>query len=119
MDSFNMMLDLIGLGCGVYCMYTWLKLQIGGVLFKNSILVPKELDVSDCIDEAAYIRYMKPKLAILSIVVMLGSAIMTLNDTVLPMIPYPYSLVPVGLMVAVLIWYAVCNSRANRDYFGL
>lgn len=119
MNDFNMILDLIGLGCGVYCMYTWLKLQIGGVLFKNSILVPKELDVSDCVDEAGYVQYMKPRLAVLAIVVMLGSVLMMLNDTVMPVIPYPWSLVPVVLMVAVLVWYAVCNSHANRDYFGL
>lgn len=119
MDNFNLMFDLIGLGCGIYCMYTWVKLQIGGVLFKNSILVPKELNVSDCLDEAAYVQYMKPRLGVLAFVVMLGSVIMMLNDTVLPFIPYPWSLAPLALMIGVLIWYAVCNSRANRDYFGM
>ena len=33
--------------------------------------------------------------------------------------PYPWSFIPLVAVLVVLVWYAVCNSRANRDYFGM
>ena len=120
MESFNLMIDLIGLGCGLYCMYTWLRLMLGGRLFKNSLLVPKEKSVEDCLDEAGYVAYMKPRLAVLAIVTLIYGVCLTLNDTVAePFLPYPWYLVPLVVVLGVLIWYAVCNSRANRDFFGM
>lgn len=90
MNDMTLFLDLILLASGVYCMYTWLRLAVTKHLFKNGLLVPKEKKISDCADEAEYIRYMTPPLAVMAI-----------------------------LTLASLVWYAVRNGRANRDYFGM
>ena len=120
MEDMNLILDLIGLGCGIYCMYTWLKLALGGRLFKNSLLVPKGKAVEDCLDEAGYIAFMKPRIAVLAIVTFIYGVTITLNDNLAePFMPYPWSFIPLVVVLIVLIWYAVCNSRANRDYFGM
>ena len=120
MTDFNMIIDLIGLGCGLYCMYTWLKLTLSGRLFKNSLLVPKEKSVDDCLDEAGYVAYIKPRLGVLAIVTLIYGVSITLNDALAePFMPYPWYLVPLAAVVGVLVWYAVCNSHANRDYFGM
>ena len=29
------------------------------------------------------------------------------------------SLVLLGVVLAVLVWYAIANSKANREYFGM
>lgn len=120
MEGFNLIMDLIALGCGAYCLYTWLKLQTSGKLFKNSILVPKEKDVTDCLDEAGYVAYMKPRVGVLAIVTLVYGVCITVNDNMkTPFLPYPWTFIPLVVVLAVLVWYAVCNSRANRDYFGL
>lgn len=120
MEDFNLILDLIGLGCGVYCMYTWLKLTLSGRLFKNSLLVPKEKAVEDCLDEDGYVMYMKPRLGVLAVVTLLYGIAITLNDNLAEaFMPYPWNFIPLLAVLGVLIWYAVCNSRANRDYFGM
>ena len=101
-------------------MYTWLKLALGGRLFKNSLLVPKEKAVEDCLDEAGYIAFMKPRIAVLAIVTFIYGVTITLNDNLAePFMPYPWSFIPLVAVLVVLVWYAVCNSRANRDYFGM
>ena len=120
MDSMNFLLDLIALGCGVYCLYTWIKLPIDKKLFKNGLLVPKEKKVSDCSDEAAYIAYIGPKLGVLAIVTTLYGILFTLNDN-LPsqIVPYPWNFIPLAIVMAAIVWYAICNSKANKLYFGM
>ena len=120
MNDMTLFLDLILLASGVYCMYTWLRLAVTKHLFKNGLLVPKEKKISDCADEAEYIRYMTPPLAVMAILTLAYGVIMLLNDQLSePFLPYPWSLVPLVVVLASLVWYAVRNGRANRDYFGM
>lgn len=120
MNDMTLFLVLILLASGVYCMYTWLRLAVTKHLFKNGLLVPKEKKISDCADEAEYIRYMTPPLAVMAILTLAYGVIMLLNDQLSePFLPYPWSLVPLVVVLASLVWYAVRNGRANRDYFGM
>ena len=120
MNDMTLFLDLILLASGVYCMYTWLRLAVTKHLFKNGLLVPKEKKISNCADEAEYIRYMPPPLAVMAILTLAYGVIMLLNDQLSePFLPYPWSLVPLVVVLASLVWYAVRNGRANRDYFGM
>ena len=80
MNDMTLFLDLILLASGVYCMYTWLRLAVTKHLFKNGLLVPKEKKISDCADEAEYIRYMTPPLAVMAILTLAYGVIMLLND---------------------------------------
>ena len=94
MNDMTLFLDLILLASGVYCMYTWLRLAVTKHLFKNGLLVPKEKKISDCADEAEYIRYMTPPLAVMAILTLAYGVIMLLNDQLsepfLPRAPDPW-----------------------------
>ena len=101
-------------------MYTFLRLAVTKRLFKNGLLVPKEKKISDCADEQMYIGYMMPPLAVMAVMTMGYGVCMLLNDLrETPFLPYPWPLVILGAVLASLIWYAVRNSRANREYFGM
>ncbi|MFR4068352.1 MAG: hypothetical protein ACLT1T_05395 [Oscillospiraceae bacterium] len=101
MNDMTLFLDLILLASGVYCMYTWLRLAVTKHLFKNGLLVPKEKKISDCADEAEYIRYMTPPLAVMAILTLIYGVIMLLNDQLSePFLPYPWSLVPLVVVLA-------------------
>ena len=119
--SMFMMIDVISLGCGVYCVYTWLRLLREKKLFKNGLLIPKDMDPSDCLDEAGYIAYISPRLAVLAVVTLLYGIVQMLNNTILetPFMNFAQSMITLGVVMAVLIWYAVANSKANREYFGM
>lgn len=120
MGSTMLLMDLVAVACSVYCMYTWLRLLITKRLFKNGLLVPKEKQVEDCLDEELYISYILPHLTILTVVTALYS-VYIVAETVMDVILLPgfYSLIPLGMVMAGLIWFAVKSGKANRDYFGL
>ena len=120
-SSMFLMLDLVSLGCGLYCLYTWIRLIVEKRLFKNGLLIPKDKTAEDCLDEAGFIAYMKPRLAVLSIVTMLYGVLQLLNDSVLqtPLLNLWQTLALLGVVLAVLVWYAIASSKANREYFGM
>ena len=118
MNDMTLFLDLILMASGAYCMYTFLRLAVTKRLFKNGLLVPKEKKISDCADEQMYIGYMMPPLAVMAVMTMGYGVCMLLNDLrETPFLPYPWPLVI--LAAGSLVWYAIRNSRANRDYFGM
>jgi hypothetical protein len=119
-NSAATLFDLCALGCGAYCMYTWLRLLIEKHLFKNGLLVPKEKKVSDCSDEAAYIAYIRLPLALLAIVTTAYSILMTLNDNLeKPLYSGYWTFLALAVALAPIVWYAVRNSKANKMFFGM
>ena len=112
--DFNFTLNIFTLGCGAYCLYTFLKLLTGRKLFKNALLIPKEREVEDCTDEEGYISYLLPRLGVLTFSVLIYGIVSLIND----MLPYPWPFVPLLVLLGVLVWYSVGSVRANRDYFG-
>lgn len=119
-NEMNLLLALILLGSGVYCLYTWLRLLVTKRLFRNGLLVPKEKKISDCADEEEYIRYIMPPLTVLVLMTTAYGVLITLNDVFeLELLPYPWGLAPLVLTLGAIVWYMVRNARANREYFGM
>lgn len=117
--DFNFTLNIFTLGCGAYCLYTFLKLLTGRKLFKNALLIPKEREVEDCTDEEGYISYLLPRLGVLTFSVLIDGIVSLINDMQeTPFLPYPWPFVPLLVLLGVLVWYSVGSVRANRDYFG-
>lgn len=116
-NSFMLIFDLIALGCGVYCIMTFIKLRIAGRLIPNGLLVPKDKTPKDCEDEAGYLRYMSPRLLILGIVTALFGAVSLLNDY-LKFYNMTISLILTGVAFVTVVWYGVCNYRANKRHWG-
>lgn len=117
-DSTMMLMDLIALGCAGYCAYTWLRLRKEGRLFQNSLLVPKDRKAAECRDEAGYVSYLLPRLGILSLLLVIISVFMTVNDLMkTPLLSARLSVIPLAVIFAILVWYAVASARAFRNYF--
>ena len=104
-DSFFMIFDLISLGCGIYLLYTYIKLRMAGRLFPSSLLIPKDRSPKDCKDSAAYIRYIQPRMLMIGILITLFGAVSLVNEY----LHFP--------AFAVVVWYGVCSGKANRRYF--
>ena len=117
-DSTMLFMDLIALGCAVFCAYTWLRLLKERKLFQNSLLVPKDKKVSECRDEAGYVSYLLPRLGILTLLLLIYAAFSILNDRLAtPLLGHPWAILPLVGVFAVLIWYAVVSAKAFRNYF--
>lgn len=119
MNDMTLFLDLILIAAGAYCMYTFTVLPSQAAVQKRSAGAEGE-KISDCADEQMYIGYMMPPLAVMAVMTMGYGVCMLLNDLrETPFLPYPWPLVILGAVLASLVWYAVRNSRANREYFGM
>lgn len=116
-NSFLVIFDLIALGCGAYCIFTYMKLRMAGRLFPNSILIPNGKKPSDCEDAEEYIRYIGPRLLILGIYVSVFGIISLVNEY-LNWFNLLVSEIITGLSLVMIIWYAVCNSRANKRFWN-
>ena len=117
-NSMNDLMDLISIFCGGYCLYTWFLLVKNKKLFMNGLLMPQNKKPEDCLDEEGYIRCIRPKLGMLGLVIFLFGAFSAVNSRVdPPILEFPLTFIPWGVEAVVLVWYAICSSRAMRDYF--
>ena len=120
MYSTYALLDALALVCGLYCLYTWLRLEIGKKLFPSSLLIPKGKTIKDCADEKEFIAFIRLPLAVTSIVTTAYGAVCMANDMAKePFLEYPWNLVPLVVVLACLVWYSIRNRKANIDFFGL
>lgn len=120
LNEMDLLMSIILLGSGAYCTYTWLRLLVTKRLFPNGLLVPKNKKPSDCTDEQAYIRYILPPLTLTAFVTMAYGLLVILESLLsVTILPYPWGLAPVVATLGTLVWYAVRNGRANREYFGM
>lgn len=116
MDSYIQFFDIIALVGGLYILHTWFKLQKSGALFPNGLLIPGGKYPEDCRDQAAYIAYIKPRMLICGGIVALSS-VMNLINAQLKIYGFWATEIITLLVLAVLIWYAVCSGKANRTYW--
>lgn len=118
MQDSMLILDLTSLLCAVYCTYTWLRLLKARALFANSLLLPKGKQPSDCLDEEGYVAYILPRLGVLSLLLLAYSGVLIVSDLLqLTLLTGLWSLLPTGLLLAVIAWYAVISVKAIRTYF--
>lgn len=114
------LVDGVALVCGLYCLYTWLRLIVGGKLFQNGLIVPKGKTIRQCADEEAYIAYISPALAVTALVTTAYGVICIMSDVAEePFLDYPWNILLLAAVLVSLVWYAARNRKAGIDFFGM
>ncbi len=108
--------DAITLACGVYLLYVWYRLRSTGKLFSNGLLIPKGKKMEECMDAAAYIAYLLPKLLIIGSIVTICSLLGVANYY-LELYGFWTSEILIGISLAAVVWYAICNGKAMRRFW--
>lgn len=67
MDNFNLLFGLITTGCGIYCLYLWIRIRRLGKLPEGCFLIPKGCKSDECVDEEEYRQLLQPRLLIFSL----------------------------------------------------
>ncbi len=126
MNSLDLYFNLITLVCGVYCLYTGIKLKRLGHLFPNQLLIPKDSKPEDCLDEEGFVEYITIKLLIVGVVCTLVGVICfadsqyAFSAKLFPAVEKIGYYVSQGgnvLCLAVLVWYMVCWVRSRKNFW--
>ena len=115
-QSFMMLFDFISIGCGAYILYTFIKLQAYGRLFPNSLLIPNGKQPKDCDDATGYIAYVKPRMLIVGVVVLVFGILSLINES-LQFLDFTASMICTGITFLFIVWYGICSSKAFKLYW--
>lgn len=110
------MFDLISIGCGAYILYTYIKLTAYGRLFPNSLLIPNGKTPKDCAHPEDYIRYVKPRMLVVGIIVLLLGIVSILNGS-MQFFGFMAAMICNGITLLAVIWYGVCAVKAFKLYW--
>ena len=119
-STMDLYFSIIGLAAGIYCLYTWFKLKRNGKLFANQLLVPKDSQPGDCLDEEGYIRTMSPLLLIAGLVWAVVGALDLANCTLHVLDETGSFYLALGGTIACVIAfvvYIVVWLRARKEYW--
>lgn len=126
MNGFELYFDIITLACGVYCLYTTIKLKTLGKLFPNQLLIPKDAKPEHCIDEEGYIAYIWLRLLIVGILcVAAGITSLAENQTGMISAMFPqianmgFYVVMGGILLCIVAvgWYMACWMKARKLFW--
>ena len=107
-----MALSMILIGCGVYLLYSVIRMKITGEIPRGLINVKINLDRSH--DKEGYIKYIFPR-GIVFGVIMIASSVVMLVSEFIPVSPY-IMLVAEALYIGGIIYYAVISVKAQNKY---
>ena len=126
MSGFELYFNIITLACGIYALYTAIKLRKLGRLFSNQLLIPKDSKPGDCLDEEGYVEYVMPRLLILGIALTLSGGVCLadsqwqISAMLFPTAADAVFYVSMGgiiLCTLAVVWYMICWVRARKLFW--
>ena len=115
-QSFLMLFDFISIACGAYILYTFFKLQAYGRLFPSSLLIPNGKQPKDCDDAEGYIRYVKPRILVLGLFLLVFGLVSLANES-LQFLSFGASMACTAITFLSIVWYGVCSYKAFKLYW--
>ena len=120
-NSMNSLFSMITLFFSVYCLYAWYQLR-GGTIPQKFALLPKEFSPEKCLDQELYVRYLRPRLLVFSIVMILSGVVGMLDarlglfEAMLPGRGVLLAILCTSLLpLAVVIWFCVCLRKIQKE----
>ena len=128
MGNMNLFFGLIMSGCGVYCLYQWLKIKKSGSVPDGNMILPRGASMNECIDAEEFLRAIMPRFMVFGLII-LFFGLVTLADYYLDFLNLWTAALTPGMRLLVLelvtciipfgvvIWFAVCLRRTQNKLF--
>lgn len=120
-NSMNSLFSMITLFFSVYCLYAWYQLR-GGTIPQKFALLPKEFPPEKCLDQELYVRYLRPRLLVFSILMVLTGVVGLLDarlglfEAMLPGRGVLLAILLTSVLpLAVVIWFCVCLRKIQKE----
>ncbi len=115
MNSMFSFIDIVVVGCGLYVIYLYIEMKKTGKI-RESMLLPKGLDVKKCKDVDGYIRQIGPKQLILGIIALLCGVAGLLQDFTGILNYYVY-LATLVVFFVYAVWYTVFMKKVIKKFW--
>ena len=120
-NSMNSLFSMITLFFSVYCLYAWYQIR-GGTIPQKFALLPKEFSPEKCLDQELYVRYLRPRLLVFSILMVLTGVVGLLDarlglfEAMLPGRGVLLAILLTSVLpLAVVIWFCVCLRKIQKE----
>lgn len=107
---------LIGVGCGLYCLYGYYMLKFKGEIVQ-SLFLPKDANIKKCRDFKAYSSEAQIPALILGVVVLLYG-VADLYNTYVHRVE-SVLIVMIVLVFVSLVFFSIRIKKINKKYFNL
>lgn len=116
MSGLDGIFGIIGVGCGLYCLYGFYMLKFKGEIVQ-SLFLPKDTNVKNCSDLKGYCSEAQIPALILGIIVLVYGAADLCNTYVHEVTGF--LAVMIVLVFVSLIFFSLRIKKINKKYFGL
>ena len=114
MEEMDLFFGVIGVACGLFCLYSAFNMRRTGTI-TESLLLDKETAKKPCKDVGAFLVEVIPPTAILGVFI-LAYGIITLVDAYIVEC-YVVVMVMMVITLAVLVWFGFVTTKAKKKYF--
>lgn len=116
MNDINGMFGLIGIGCGIYCLYAYYLLKFKGKI-TSSVLLPKDVDERKCKDYRGYCKEAQAPVLMMGTVATLYGGV-DLYCTYMGGSTILVVIMIVAIFVTLVI-FSVWTRKINKKYFDM
>lgn len=118
-DMLDVLLMVMLFGCGIYSIYTAIKLRRSYFLEPNKILYPANCKPEDCVDPDGFIEYILPRVMTCGILWLLSGIAFAVNNYVLRFEGWLVYALTIILPVAPFVWYMFIQRKSAKEYWGV
>lgn len=114
----DVLLVVMVIGCGVYALYTAIRLRRTFMLFPNKFLYPGNCGPDDCVDEDGFIDFILPRMTILGVALLVIGALLVLNTYVWGLSGLVLDLATIIVPCGCFFWYILVQRKAAKLFWG-
>lgn len=118
-DALDIFLMVMLLACGIYAIYTVIRLRRSYYLEPNKILYPTDCSPENCLDSDGFIDYILPRMTALGIAMVLQGIVLVVNSYVLRLKTTWIDIPMIVLPVATFGYYVVIMRKAAKRFWSI
>lgn len=116
-DMLDLLLIVMFIGAGIYCVYTFVRLRRECMLFDNKILYPGNCKYTDCTDPVGFMDYIQYRVLILGAFLVVCGVFFLLNLYVFSFTSIWVTIAQFAVPILGFAWYVVIQRRASKLYW--
>lgn len=116
MDSIWGVVGIFVIFCGLYALYSFVKMKMSGEI-QATLILGKECTEDRCRDKEAFVKKVSPAVLVFGLVTTVYGIVDLIHCYVMPMAIVDTC--GMAIFFIVLIWFAVYTTRLKKEYFRL